>query len=116
MFQKVNISNFFANLRPFCLKSWHKREKRLEKTHFFHKLFRAPEDSPQVNRGTSERKDQKKRIFFISFSERPKIHRFPISPCTNEISEKAIHTLPRLPMMHNIEGGEDFLLHKYPRF
>ena len=53
-----------AKVEVGCPKSWYKREKNVEKSHFSD-FFRAPDDSPQANRGTSERKMSKNFLFLV---------------------------------------------------
>ena len=99
-----------AKVEVGCPKSWYKREKNVEKSHFSD-FFRAPDDSPEANRGTSERKMSKKPIF-QTFSERQMIRRRQIVVQAREIYRK-IPFFGLFPSARRFARGK---LHPFPSY
>ena len=90
--RKKPFFRLFPSARRFAAgKSWYKRGKNVEKLHFSD-FFRAPDDSPQANRGTSERKMSKNSIF-RTFSECQTIRRRQIVVQAREKCRKTLFFL-----------------------
>ena len=102
--RKIPFFRLFPSARRFAAgKSWYKRGKNVEKLHFSD-FFRVPDDSPQANRGTSERK-MSKYFVFLAFPRQKitrRLMRFILSPHIQTASFSASRTpLCISPVVHS---------------